>query len=279
MLATVLRILILLGIAYVVIVALAWIFQDRLAFPAPGSPPTSPTDAGIPDGEAVTLTTSDGVALRGWYLPPSPPPPGPAPAVIWFYGNMETLHDLGGTIRWLRPPGMGLLVIDYRGYGQSDGGATEPGLYLDAEAAWDFLAQHSDIDTTRIGVYGRSLGSAVGLYLAAERPVRAVALDSPFSSGREMAIEHYRFVPRPLLRLQLDNVGRARALTVPLLVFHGSEDIIAPIAMGEAVAEAGHAEEFVRIDGAGHNDTYLLGGDGYRDRLHAFWRTHLIENP
>jgi dipeptidyl aminopeptidase/acylaminoacyl peptidase len=252
-----------------------WLFQDRLAFPGPNSPATSPADAGIPEGETVTLLADDGVVLRGWYLPPNPASTPLYPGVIWFYGNMETVHDLAATIRWLRPPGMGLLIMDYHGYGQSEGKATEQGLYRDAEAAWTFMVERPEIDTTRIGVYGRSLGSSVGLYLATERPVRAIALDSPFTSGRDMAAEHYRFLPRHLLRLELDNAKRVRLLRIPLLVFHGTEDVIAPYWMGKTIAEAGRAEELVAIEGAGHNDTYLMGGNAYRDRLHAFWREHL----
>ena len=275
MMATLLRIVLALAIAYAVVVLLAWVFQNRLAFPGPNSPRSSPADAGIPEGEAVNIVTDDHVTLRGWYIPANPPRDTAGPGVIWFYGNMETVHDLQASIRWLRDSTAALLVVDYRGYGASDGQATEQGLYRDAEAVWTFMTERPDIDAARIGVYGRSLGGAVGLYLATSRPVRALALDSPFSTGRDMAAEHYPFIPSPLLRLELDNLSRARQLTIPLLVFHGREDIIAPYSMGEKIAEAGHAEELVAIDGAGHNDTYLMGGNAYRERLHAFWHEHL----
>jgi len=274
MTGTVLRIFLLLAIAYAVVLLLAWVFQNRLAFPGPSSPRSSPSDVGISEGETVRMVTEDDVTLHGWFIP-SNPSESPGPWVIWFYGNMETVHDLRSTIRWLRDSSTALLIVDYRGYGASEGQATEPGLYLDAEAAWTFMTKRPDIDAARVGVYGRSLGSAVALYLATNRPVRALALDSPFSTGRDMARTHYPFVPGGLLRLELDNLSRARQLTIPLLVFHGTADIIAPIAMGEAIAAAGHAEELVRIDDAGHNDTYVLGGDAYRDRLHAFWRNYL----
>ena len=272
---TLLRIVLALTIAYAVVVLLAWVFQNRLAFPGPSSPRSSPADAGIPEGEAVSIVTDDNVTLRGWYIPASPPRDTAGPGVIWFYGNMETVYDLKTSIRWLRDSTAALLVVDYRGYGASDGQTTEQGLYRDAEALWTFMTDRPDIDAARIGVYGRSLGSAVGLYLATNRPVRALALDSPFSTGRDMATEHYPFIPGPLLRLELDNLGRARRLTIPVLVFHGTEDIIAPYSMGEKIAEAAHAEELVAIDGAGHNDTYLIGGNAYRERLHAFWHAHL----
>ena len=225
----------------------------------------------------VTITTSDSVKLRGWYLPPNPAPDGneKAPAVIWFYGNMETVEGIAPILLRFRPPGMGLLALDYRGYGTSAGKPTEEGVYLDAEAAWEYVTSLPEIDSTRIAIYGRSIGSAVALYLATERPARALVLDSPLSSAREMAQLHYRFLPTMLTRLSLDNLGRAQRLTIPLIVFHGTEDRVAPIEMGRRVAELGHAEELVEIPGAGHNDTYGFGGDAYLARFHEFLESHL----
>jgi hypothetical protein len=266
------RILIGLAIAYAVLVALAWRYQEKLAFPGPRVRLIDPQAAGIPDGRRVTVRAADGIALHGWYLlpVPSPAPPNAAPGLLWFYGNMETVSGLSPIIRELRPPGVALLILDYRGYGESEGAPTEPGLYHDAEAAWEFLASQPEVDANRIAVYGRSLGAAVALHLATTRPVAAVVLESPFSSGRDMAREHYRLLPAFVLRLSLDNVGRAARIQAPLLVLHGTADNIAPLRMGRAVAEAGRARELVLIEGAGHNDTYDVGGRRYREKMHEF---------
>jgi len=264
-------------LAYLVFAGFAWKYQERMAFPGARGALPFPATLGIADGQMVTVEAEDGVTLRGWYLPPNPPPrtDSTAPGLIWFYGNMETIEGIAPVLREFRPRGIGMLVLDYRGYGSSGGEPTEAGVYLDAEAAWDFLLSRPGIDSSRIAVYGRSIGSAVALYVAAERPVKAVVLDSPFTSGRDMADEHYSFLPTSLVRLSLDNIGRARSLTVPLLVFHGTQDWIAPIEMARSVAEAGHAEEMIEIAGAGHNDTYSMGGAMYRDRFHEFLETHL----
>lgn len=271
------RILIGLAIAYAVLVTLAWRYQEKLAFPGPRVRLIDPQAAGIPDGRRVSVTASDGVKLRGWYLPPSPNPGPrtPAPGLLWFYGNMETVSGLGPIIRELRPPGVALLILDYRGYGESEGAPTEPGLYHDAEAAWEFLASQPEVDANRIAVYGRSLGAAVALHLASTRRVGAVVLESPFSTGAEMAREHYPLLPSFILRLSLDNVGRASRIDAPLLVLHGTADQIAPLRMGRAVAEAGRARELVLIEGAGHNDTYDVGGRRYREKMHEFLRQAL----
>ena len=264
-----------LGIA--LIVGFAWKYQDRMAFPGAAGALPYPSTLGIDDGRIVEVVTSDSVRLRGWYLPPNPPPRAgsTAPGLLWFYGNMESIEGIAPVLREFRPVGIGMLALDYRGYGSSTGVPTEAGVYRDAEAAWEFLVSQSEIDSTRIAVYGRSIGSAVALYLATERPVRAVALDSPFTSGRDMASEHYSFLPQALVRLSLDNVGRAQRLSVPLLVFHGTEDWIAPVEMARSVAQAGRAEELVEIEGAGHNDTYVVGSRRYVDRFHDFLQTHL----
>ncbi len=277
MISAVLKIIAVLVVLYALGVFLAWRFQDRVAFPAPRGALPAPAAVGIPDGELVEVTTQDGVMLRGWYLPPNPAPAeGKAPGLLWFYGNMETIGGIAPVLREFRPPGIGMLVLDYRGYGQSGGRPTERGVYRDADAAWAYITSRPEIDDTRVAVYGRSIGSAVALYLATEHPVSAVVLESAFTSGRDMAEEHYARVPSVLVELELDNVSRARELTVPLLVFHGGDDWIAPLPMGRAVAEAGRAEEFVVIDGAGHNDTYLEGGEEYRRRMHEFLREHLF---
>lgn len=280
MLATALKVLAALLVLYGLIVLLAWRFQERLAFPGPNAALPAPSDRGILDGERVTAVTSDGVPLEGWYLPPRPAPAAGerAPGLIWFYGNMETVSDLAPILREFRPPGVGMLVLDYRGYGQNPGTPTEQGLYRDADAAWALLIERPEIDSARIAVYGRSLGSAVALYLATERPVRAVILESPFSNAREMADQHYAMVPNTLLHLRLDNLERAARLRVPLLVFHGTEDRIAPLRMGRAVADTAPQSEIVLIQGAGHNDTYQYGGIGYRSAFHAFLYKHLA-NP
>ncbi len=264
-------------LVYVVLVVLAWKLQDRLAFPAPRSALPLPETLGIPDGKTVSVTTGDSVVLRGWYLPPNPAPDAEekAPAIIWFYGNMETVEGIAPSLHRFRPAGMGLLVLDYRGYGTSDGQATEAGVYLDAEAAWDYLTTRPEIDSTRIGVYGRSIGSAVALHLATERPVRALVLDSPLSNAREMARLHYKLLPTFMARLALDNLSRAERLTIPLIVFHGTEDWITPIDMGRRIAELGRAEEFIEIPGAGHNDTHYFGGDAYVAKFHEFLEKHL----
>src|ERR1051326_3283921 len=140
------RITVGLAIVYVVLVVLAWLFQERLAFPAPPAPVPDPTRLGISNGERIEVVTRDGTRLAGWYLSPraveggagrrkaeedraAPTalhrPAPPSPALLWFYGNGENIASLAPILRAFQPPGAALLVVDYPGYGGGGGGGGE----------------------------------------------------------------------------------------------------------------------------------------------------------
>jgi len=266
------RIAVGLAIGYAVLVAVGWLFQERLAFPAPRAPVPDPKRLGIANGERIEVVTQDGTRLAGWYLSPAfHRPPPPSPALLWFYGNGENIASLGPILRDFQPREAALLVVDYPGYGGSEGRATEAALYAAADAAYATLAARPQIDPGRIYVYGRSLGSAVAIYTAAHHRVAGLILESPFTSAADMARRHYALVPRFLLRLSLDNVSAIAQVRCPILLFHGTADRLVPTAMGMRVAAAAPGPvEVVLIQNAGRNDTYDVGGDQYRDKLWAF---------
>ena len=254
----------LLGI-YVVLVALLWAFQGKLTFPAPRG------EWAIGFGERLELTMGDGTRLVAWYLAAEGGEGRRTPALLWFYGNGENIAAIWPIIRDFRPPQAALLVVDYPGYGASGGKASEAGMYEAADLAYDALRARSDVDPKRIYVYGRSLGSAAATHVASTREVAGLILESPFTSAKGMAAQHYRFVPRGLVRLSLDNIGRMPSIRCPALIFHGTADMLVPMRMGQDVAAAaGGPVEFVMIEGSGHNDTYDVGGKTYRDKLAAF---------
>jgi len=295
-----LRIAVGLGLSYAVLALLAWKFQERLAFPAPRGAVPDPKSVGVPNGDRVELVSGDGTKLVGWYLAPrpaevgeirggrgrlgevdvvrsnlpqTPKPPPTSPGLLWFYGNGENVAAIWPIVREFQPPGTAVLVVDYPGYGGSGGKATEAGLYAAADAAYAMLAARRDIDTQRIYVYGRSLGSAAATYTAAQHAVAGLVLESPFTNAREMARHLYALLPRFTLTLHLDNLANIKRIRCPTLVFHGDADHLVPTAMGLAVAAAAAGPvEVVLIHGAGHNDTYTIGGREYRDKLWEFLR-------
>ena len=266
-----------LGLSYVVLALLAWKFQERLAFPAPQAPVPDPQRVGVTNGERVEFVSGDGTKLVGWYLKPVDTsthlhhPPRSSPGLLWFYGNGENIAAIWPIVREFQPPGTAVLVVDYPGYGGSGGRATEAGLYAAADAAYGMLAARPDVDPRRIYVYGRSLGSAVATYAAAQHPVAGLVLESPFTNARGMARHLYALLPRFTLTLHLDNLANVKRIHCPMLVFHGDADRLVPTAMGlEVAAAALQPAEVVLIHGAGHNDTYDVGGRAYRDKFWAF---------
>jgi len=174
-------------------------------------------------------------------------------------------------VREFQPPGTAVLVVDYPGYGGSAGRATEAGMYGAADAAYAALVARPEIDARRIYVYGRSLGTAAATWVAARHPVAGLILESPFTSAAAMARQLYALLPRFIVRLSLDNLGRMRQIHCPVLVFHGDADRLVPTAMGRAVAAAAAGPvELVLIHGAGHNATYDRGGRAYREKIWEF---------
>ncbi len=279
-----------LGLGYALLVLLAWRFQDRMAFPAPRADVPDPRRVGVENGERVELASADGTTLVGWYLKPVkvgggwrrlgevdearsnlPQPPPTSPGLLWFYGNGENVAAIWPVVRAFQPPGTAVLVVDYPGYGGSGGRTTEAGLYAAADAAYAALTARREVDPQRISVYGRSLGSAVATYTAVRHPTVGLVLESPFTSAAAMTRHLYALFPRFILTLRLDNLANVRRITCPVLVFHGDADRLVPPAMGMAVAAAAPGPvEVVLIHGAGHNETYAIGGREYRDKLWEF---------
>ncbi|HUF10925.1 MAG TPA: alpha/beta hydrolase [Rhodothermales bacterium] len=260
-----------LAAAYLVIVIVLWGTQERTALPGPLRPLPEPRSLGFADGQRVTVIAYDRTELHGWYLPPENGAGKQAPGLLWFYGNMETVGVLADVFEFLKPPGMGLLALDYRGYGENAGRASEVDLERDGEAALEFLQSRPEIDPSQVAVYGRSIGSTVAMHLASKHGVSAVILDSPMTTARDVATEHYWFFPRFLVTLDFDNLGRAAEIDAPLLVLHGDADRIIPTWMGQAVANAAPNGTFVPLAGAGHNTTYNVDPEAYRQ---VVW-THL----
>lgn len=265
----ILRLVLGVAIGYALLAFLAWLLQERLAFPARRAAVPEPARLGLA-GERITLTLATGTSLIGWYLPPVVPAAS-FPGLLWFYGNGENLGTIWPIIRDFRPPHAALLVVDYPGYGASGGRTTEAGIYAAGTAAYHALAARPGVDPTRVYVYGRSLGTVIATHVAATERTAGLVLESPFTSAADMARRHYRFVPSGLLRLRLDNLSTIRRVRCPVLVFHGTADRLVPLDLGRQVAAAAPGPvELVLIQEAGHNDTYARGGTAYKRKLAEF---------
>jgi fermentation-respiration switch protein FrsA (DUF1100 family) len=252
------RILALIAGAYLLVVALVYLFQRKLQyFPAPEAPP-------LPKGaEDVRLEAADGTALRAWHWP------GPF-TVLVLHGNAghrgHRLHIAEG----LAAKGYGVLLLDYRGYGGSEGSPTEEGLLLDAEAAVRWLRERG---VGRIAYYGESLGCGVAALLAAREPPEAIVLQSGADSLVEVGRKVYPWLPIGLLmRDRYEAVGAMRRVPCPVLSVHGAEDDLIPWMRGRALFDAAQGpKEWWLVPGAGHDDVIDVAGPvAFFARIDAF---------
>ena len=235
----------------------------------------TPADLGL-EFEDVIFPASDGVRLHGWYVPGENDI-----TLLWFHGNAGNIsHRLDNLQILRRRLGVSIFIFDYRGYGRSEGTVSERGTYLDAEAALDYLRLQRNLDLERgLVLFGRSMGCAVAVEMATRRRVYALILESPFTSIRGMTKRIYPYLPSSLLtsflQTRYDSLSKIRDVNSPLMVLHGDRDDIVPIDEGREIFDAANEpKRFYAIQGAGHNDTYVIGGEAYFDALKSF-----VENP
>lgn len=243
----------------VMAVLLFWGLQRRLIY-FPLGTPGAPASAGLPQAEEVRFATDDGLVLQGWFVPAAD---GEALATVLVCngngGHRGLRADLAAG---LAARGMSVLLFDYRGYGGNPGRPMENGLYRDARAARLYLDSRDDVDPHRVLYLGESLGAAVCLALAVERPPLGLVLRSPFTSLVEVAAHHYPFLPvRWMLRDRYPSIERAPRLTCPVEVIAGARDRIVPPEQSRRLAEVldGRGRLTV-VPGAGHNDPELAAG-------------------
>ncbi len=218
--------------------------------------------------EECTFTTSDGLKLHGWFLPND----SATTTLLWLHGNAGNIIHRLDQLRMFRSLECNIFIIDYRGYGRSEGEPSEEGLYLDAVAAYDYLESRSAVQQTRIFVYGQSLGSAVAVDLATKRNCDGLILESSLTNAKDMAKEMFPWFPLHLfIRSRFDSETKIKSLHIPLLFVHGSDDDIIPISHGKKLFDsANEPKQFYEIPGAGHNDCYVVGGMEYIFRMKKF---------
>ena len=219
----------------------------------------SPGDIGL-NYQDVSLTTSDNERLHGWYVPATKP----RGVLLFFHGNAGNISHRLDSIKTFHELDLDTLIIDYRGYGQSTGKASEQGTYLDAQAAWDYLVNTRGIPADKIIIFGRSLGGAIGAWLGVQNTPAAVIIESSFSSGVDIARQIYPFLPVHLLtRLQYPVADYASQLNCPVLVVHSRHDEIIPFTMGQAIYAAVNQEKkFLELRGD-HNNGFLISQREY----------------
>ena len=260
--------------SFVLSLALVWVallaymsaMENRFLYFPVRELDATPADYGL-RGEEITVTASDGVALHGWWIRSEG-----RQAVLLFHGNAGNVsHRLDRAKLFVDRLGVDLFLVDYRGYGRSQGKPSEAGLYRDGLAIYE-AARSRGFAPERIVLMGESLGCAVAVEVALARPAAGVALETPFLSVPALARKHYPFVPTFLIRSRYDTESKIRRVTLPKLFLVAERDEIAPARHGRELFELAAApKELFVIPGAGHNDTYVVGGEPYL----AAWRKFL----
>jgi uncharacterized protein len=247
--------------------ALLFFAQRSMLFPMP---PVTEAPPRPPDAEQIWLKTSFG-RVEAWYLPAIQSQKGRSPLLVFSHGNGELIDYWPEEFEEPRRWGVGVLLVEYPGYGRSDGSPSQTSITEGMLAAYDWARQHEDVDASRIIPYGRSLGGGAASLLSLERPVPALILESSFSSVAAFASGFG--APAFLIRDKFDSVAAIRSFKGPVLILHGDRDDIVPPHHAQAIAEAA-SNATLKFMPCGHNDCPRPWAD-----IHAFLDRHGLLIP
>jgi fermentation-respiration switch protein FrsA (DUF1100 family) len=240
------------GAAYLMPVSYLYVFQRNFVFKPVGEL-TAPADKGLAGVAVRRFAMADGVRLTGWYAPAE----AGKPSVLYFHGNAGNLSGRAERFRTVLASSFGLWAASYRGYPGSDGSAEERKLIADGLALYDWLAER----TGKIVVHGESLGTGIATAVAARRDARALVLEAPYTAAVDIAADHYPWMPVGLLMTdQIRSRDHIRNVSAPVLIVHGTEDRVIPVAHGKRLfALANEPKRLAIVDGARHNDLWSRG--------------------
>jgi len=243
----------------------AWMYfqQSHMIFFPMTRLEQTPANWGL-EYEDVNFNTEDDVQLHGWYIPQR----DSKHVLLFFHGNAGNISHRRESIEIFHRLGLNVLIIDYRGYGQSEGKPSEQGLYQDATAAWRYLTENKGLAPEQIIIFGRSLGGTIAARLAAGVQARGLILESTMSSARDFARQVFKVLARlVVIRYDFNTAEYLEHVNVPVLVLHSPDDEIMPFNLGEKVFESAHQpKQFVRMRGD-HNNGFLLSQPEYEQQL------------
>lgn len=221
------------------------------------------------DPEEVWLTASDGTKLHAWWISS----PAARFTFLAFHGNASNIANRSPTYEFLHDTPGNILALEYRGYGHSEGKPSEAGLYIDADAAYQYLVSTKRLDPKSIVSFGQSLGTAVASDLAAHHKVGGLILEAPVPSASRAAGKIFWFLPglSLLVGSQFDTISKLRQVTAPILVVQCTHDPVLPFQFGQEVYNAAPSpKRFLRIDGECHEESSLIAPEQYRSTLTEF---------
>ncbi len=234
---------------YIAYCGFLFLIQRHLLFPRFLVETPSPMEK-ISSLERIWVNTSFG-RVETWFLPPPHGTVKPAPTVIFAHGNGELIDFWPHELKPFNRLGIGVLLVEYPGYGRSDGTPSQRSIHETFVSAYDALASREDVDSSRMILFGRSVGGGAVCALAADRPSAALILMSTFLSARSFASKY--LAPGFLVRDPFDNLTAVKAYPAPVLVIHGKRDDIIPYGHGTTLYHAAQHGKMLSYD-CGHND-------------------------
>jgi len=246
---------------------------DRMFFYPDSVTYTTPAQVGV-RAEDVQVTTADGSRLHGWFLPAVGSAKG---TVLHLHGNAANVSNHLPLVSWLPARGYNVLMIDYRGFGRSDGKPSLDGIVDDAAAALAYLRTRPDVDSTRLIVFGQSIGGVTALRLLARDPngVRLGVIDSAFASYRGIARAATSGGPlAPLAMMtagmlpgaEKDPVIALKSIRIPLIFIHGARDSVVLAVNSEELNAAATNSQLWSVPDAMHIAALAVPGS-WREKL------------
>lgn len=228
-------------------------------------PASTPPPAGL---HRIEFTTKDGTKLAGWQSTL----PSDGPVFLYFCGNAGNLSDREEMMSICVASQLPIIAFDYRGTGESQGRATEADVHGDAVQIFDHVVSSMGVNPQRIVLWGHSIGGAVAAELANKRPAAGLILEGTFRSGLAMAKRMLPFLPVSwFMTYKFDNESMVASVSCPVFLIHGSHDSTIPVADSEHLYSLVRGDrEIWIVEGADHNDVYLVAADSFLDRLAQF---------
>lgn len=217
--------------------------------------------------ETVKIELADKSKISAWYLPH----PEANKTVLFFHGNGGNISHRGNSLFIFHKLKLNVLIIDYAGYGESEGTPSEDSLYQSAQAAWKYLITDKKAEPEKIIIFGRSLGGAVAVDLATKVKAGGLILESTFSSVRDFVDITLPIMSNFLyLRYSFDSLEKIKKVNSPVLMIHSPDDEVIPFELGVKLFQGVTSQkDFIQIKG-GHNDGFMQSISIYMQSLRAF---------
>jgi pimeloyl-ACP methyl ester carboxylesterase len=237
--------------------------QSRYVYFPTSDIDATPEDAGL-FYQDLMLKTSDGVKISAWYISVE----NPSATLLYLHGNGGNISHRLEFIEMFYSLGASTLIIDYRGYGKSEGIPTEEGTYLDSEAAWDYLVNEKNINPSDIIIYGRSLGGPIAARLAEKHEPSALILDSTFTSLGDIGAKLYPYLPvKKFLKFKYNTISYLKGVYCPVLFIHSIDDDFIPFSHAEKLFDTVDGQKKLVETRGDHNTNFMISGQIYKNSI------------